>query len=183
MPFDPIRTERLVLRPPEPGDALRIHRLIGEWEVARMTANVLHPYEDGMAEDWINKSVRELEAGEAYHLAVARRGSPDVIGAVGLTLGEPDAPTIGYWIGRPYWGRGFATEAASALVAFGFDSLCAARIDATVLPANPASARVLGKLGFVGTGRAMQDAPARGARQQVDTYALSRADHEAGPDD
>ena len=177
MPFDPIRTERLVLRPPEPGDAPRIHRLIGEWEVARMTANVPHPYEAGMAEDWIAKTARRLVAGEACQLAVIDSEAGGAVGGVGLDLDDRAAPVLGYWIGRPYWGLGYATEAVGALVAFGFDALGAERIDATVLPANTASARVLGKLGFVRTGRVMQDAPARGARQEVDTYALSRTDH------
>ena len=182
MPFDPIDTERLVLRPPAPDDAPRLHRLIGDWDVARMTANVPHPYEDGMAEAWIAKSARQIEADEACHVAVALRGSPDLIGAVGLTLGARDAPVPGYWIGRPYWGHGYATEAAGALVAFGFDALDAKRIDATVRPGNAASAGVLAKLGFTRTGRIMQDAPARGAPQEVDSFELSRADHEARHD-
>ncbi len=183
MPFDPIRTERLVLRPPEPGDALRIHRLIGEWEVARTTANVPHPYEDGMAEDWIAKSVRELEAGAAYHLAVTRRDTPGLVGSVGLTSPEQPAPVLGYWIGQTDWGGGYATEAARGLVAFGFDALGIDRVIASVLPENLASGRVLEKLGFVRTGRAMHDAPARGAPQEVDMYALTRAAFEAGRDD
>ena len=183
MPFEPIRTERLVLRPPEPGDAPCIHRLIGDWQVARMTANVPHPYEADMAEDWIAKAARQLAAGEACQLAVIDPEAGGLVGGVGLDLDDRATPILGYWIGRPYWGRGYATEAVCALVAIGFDALGAARIDATVLPANPASARVLGKLGFVRTGRVMQDAPARGARQEVDTYALSRADHGTVGDD
>ena len=182
MPFESIQTDRLVLRPPEPGDAPCIHRLIGEWEVARMTANVPHPYEDGMAEDWIAKSVRELEAGEAYHVAVTRSDTPDLIGAVGLGLPEQRAPVLGYWIGRPYWGQGYATEAAGGLVAFGFDALGVEKVIASVMLENLASGRVLDKLGFVRTGRQMHDAPARSAPQAVDMYALTRAAFEAGRD-
>ena len=179
MSFQPIETDRLVVRALEPADAPAMHRLIGEWEVARMTANVPHSYEAGMAEDWITRSAGLLEAGEAYNLAVVHRDVPGLIGSVGLGLPERRAPVLGYWIGRPYWGRGFATESAGGLVAFGFDALGFEKITASVFPEDPASARVLEKLGFVRTGHAMHDAPARGARQEVDTYELSRVDFEA----
>ena len=147
-----------------------------------MTANVPYPYEAGMAEAWITKSVRQIEEDEACNVAVVRRETPDHIGAVGLTLGARDAPVLGYWIGRPHWGHGYATEAAGAFVAFGFDALDAKRIDATVRPGNAASAGVLAKLGFTRTGRIMQDAPARGAPQEVDSYELSRPAFEARHD-
>ena len=182
MPFESIYTERLVVRALEPGDAPRIHRLIGDWDVARTTANVPHPYEDGMADDWIAKSASELEAGEAYHLAVTRRDTPGLIGSVGLTLPERRAPVLGYWIGRPYWGRGYATEAARGLVAFGFDALGIDRIIASVLPENLGSGRVLDKLGFARTGRQMHEAPARGAPQEVEMYELNRVAFEASRD-
>ncbi len=182
MSIEPIYTERLVVRALEPDDAPRIHRLIGDWEVARTTANVPHPYEDGMADDWIAKSASELEAGEAYHLAVTRSDTPGLIGSVGLTLPDQRAPVLGYWIGRPSWGRGYATEAARGLVAFGFDALGIDRIIASVLPGNLASGRVLDKLGFVRTGRQMLDAPARGGAQVVEMYELNRVAFEAGRD-
>ncbi len=183
MSFEPIHTDRLILRALEPGDAPRLHRLIGDWEVARTTANVPHPYEDGMAEDWIAQATDQLAAGEAYHLAVTRRDTPGLVGSVGLTSPEQPAPVLGYWIGQTYWGGGYATEAARGLVAFGFDALGVEKVIASVLPENLASGRVLDKLGFVRTGRATHDAPARSAPQEVDMYALTRAAFEAGRDD
>ena len=183
MSFQPIETDRLVLRGPEPGDVNRLRRLIGDWQVARMTANVPYPYTGEMAADWIAKASDELAAGTAYHLAVERRDKPGQVGTIGLAGLGRDQPVLGYWIGRPYWGRGYATEAAGGMLNFGFATLGVTRIIASVLPANRASRRVLEKLGFVFTGRAYQDAPARGMPQEVETCELTRAAFEKASDE
>ena len=182
MPFSPIRTERLVLRAPEPADAPRIQQLAGDWEVARTLAVMPHPYEDGMAESWIAQARDGIDRGEAYHLAVVVRQSQHYIGGMGL---EPDVEgraVLGYWIGRPYWNQGYAREAAKALVDFGFDTLGLVRIVANAMPENVASTKLLGGLGCACRGRKMQEFPARGETREVAVFELTRADYEARRD-
>ena len=116
-----------------------------------MTLRIPHPYEDGMAEAWIAE-IAEAR-GERVVFAVTTE-SDGLIGAAGLDL-EPAhrRAELGYWIGVPYWNRGFATEAARAVVDHGFRDLHLHRIYATVFPRNPASGRVLEKIGMTFEGR------------------------------
>src|SRR5690606_34305364 len=106
-------------------------------------------YRDGMAEQWIATHMPLFERGDAVILAITNRTSRDVVGATGLTLdAEHDRAELGYWIGVQHWGRGYATEAAAALVAYGFEHLGLNRIYATHLLRNPMSGRVMEKIGM-----------------------------------
>ena len=145
----PIRTARLVLRPFRLGDAPVVRDLAGDVDVARNTLNIPHPYGREDAEAWISSHPNQLGAREAVTYAVALPPGDGVVGAVGLILDlEHERAELGYWIGRPYWGRGYATEAARAVIAWGFDSLGLSRIHASHFPRNPASGEVLRKLGM-----------------------------------
>lgn len=142
-----IRTARLLLRPFSPDDAAAVQHLAGAREIADTTLNVPHPYPDGAAEEWI---ASHSSAFEAQQLAVyAITTADDLLGAVGLVL-EPQhsLAELGYWVGTPYWGHGYATEAARALVAFGFAQLELNRIQARHFVRNPSSGRVMQKLGM-----------------------------------
>lgn len=143
-----LHTTRLVVRPHEIADAPTVQRLAGAKQVADTTQHIPHPYEDGMAEAWISSRGDAFAHGEAATFAVVLRDG-ELIGAVGLTLHMADKRAeLGYWIGVPYWGRGYATEAAAAVVAFGFEHLGLHRIHASHLARNPASGRVMQHLGM-----------------------------------
>jgi RimJ/RimL family protein N-acetyltransferase len=147
-----LRTERLLLRPFAPGDAAAVHRAVAERDVAAMTASIPHPYPDGAALAWIESQPAAFARGESLLFAVtlAERG---VIGAVGLQVEAAHAKAeLGYWIAKPQWGRGYATEAARATIGHGFEKLHLERIHARVMTVNRASARVLAKLGFTREG-------------------------------
>src|SRR5919199_4912035 len=104
-------TERLVLRMFEPEDAPVVQRLAGTWEVARMMLSIPHPYEEGTAERFIEEARRAFEAGERVNFAVVLREGGKLIGGVTLNINaRDDNAGLGYWIGVPYWGRGYATE-------------------------------------------------------------------------
>ena len=141
----PLESERLLLRPLRLEDAADIQRMAGEWEVARYTANIPHPYEAGMAEAWIKSHRDDFE----IVFAIERRQDGALVGCIGV---EPDATTreaeFGYWIGRPYWGAGYATEALSALVDHVFATADVDRVRAAAMPDNRASIRVQEKVGF-----------------------------------
>ncbi len=145
----PIRTERLLLRSFEFGDATDVRRLAGDRAIAANTTHIPHPYEAGMAEEWIGSHAARRARGEAIVFAIELVEGGDLIGAIGLELALADRRAeIGYWIGRPLWGQGYATEAAFAVTRYAFDELDLNRIHAGHFPRNPASGRVLEKIGM-----------------------------------
>lgn len=144
-----ITTDRLLLRRPHERDADAIVAIVGDWEVAHRLTRVPHPYGASDAAFFIEQVV----PGE-WVWAITLRGSDHLIGAVGLT--PEDGVTIaelGYWLAPAHWGREFITEAATAVVAFGFETLGLPAIMSGFFEENPASGRVLEKLGFVAIGR------------------------------
>ena len=144
-----LRTERLVLRPFALSDAADIQRLAGEWEIADTTLNISHPYEDGMAEEWIATHKPRFEEGKLCNFAITLRDSGDLVGAVGLVITRRfDHAELGYWIGKPYWGKGYCTEAARAVIGYGFTHLDLHRIHASHMARNPASGRVMENTGM-----------------------------------
>ncbi len=174
-PAERVETARLILRPPVRADAAAIQRLAGAWEVARYTAQIPHPYENGTAEAWIDSLAVERGWRGDVTLAIELRDSGALIGCIGFERDADEGEaSIGYWIGRPYWGQGYATEAIGALVGLAFGRLGLHRLTASVVPENHASARTLGKAGFRAAGLETIDAPARGRRLDVDIYALDR---------
>jgi [ribosomal protein S5]-alanine N-acetyltransferase len=140
-----MRTERLHLRPLTFVDASRIADLGGDWDVARMTGRIPYPYSVDAALQWVTG----LAAGEQV-FAIDYQGQ--LIGLCGFTLADDCNAEIGYWIGRPHWGEGFATEAARAVIHHGFTKCNIRRFTCSHFTDNPASRRVIQKLGFNETG-------------------------------
>ena len=145
----PLLTERLLLRSLILEDAVDVQRLAGEYDVASTLLRIPHPYEDGMAEAWIRSCFETYEKNESINFAITLRTNKNFIGAMGLELEpENERAELGYWIGKPYWNRGYATEAAKAVVAYSFEVLKLNRIYAYHFTRNPASGRVLEKIGM-----------------------------------
>ncbi len=144
-----MRTRRLILRDLTYADARRIALLAGDADVARMTARIPHPYTEFDAQDWI----RGIEDNE-FVQGIDFEGY--LVGLIGYTINEDRSAELGYWIGKPYWGRGFATEAAEAVIRHGFRIGRVARMTCCHFIDKPASARVIEKLGFrcIGVNRA-----------------------------
>jgi RimJ/RimL family protein N-acetyltransferase len=126
-----------------------VQRLAGDRAIADTTAAIPHPYPDGAAEEWIATHAPKYAAGTEATFAVTLRPEGDLVGAIGLLISPAHARgELGYWVAVPYWGRGFATEAGRAILEFGFEKLRLHRIQAHYLTRNPASGRVLEKLGL-----------------------------------
>jgi RimJ/RimL family protein N-acetyltransferase len=143
-----LRTDRLVLRPLQQDDALIVQKLAGEKDVASTTRLIPHPYPPGAAEEWIGTLPEQYERAEAITWGVAMQDGP-LLGTIRLVLCTSDNNAeLGYWIGKPFWNNGYCTEAARAVIAYGFDVLGLERIFANYFARNPASARVLIKLGL-----------------------------------
>ncbi len=139
----------VVLRHFQPADALRVQQLAGDRAVSDTTALVPHPYRDGMAETWIATHEDERAAGRQFTFAVARARDELLVGAIALRPVANEHENVGYWIGREFWGHGYATAAAQAMVALAFSCLDCQQITASHLARNPASGRVMEKCGLV----------------------------------
>lgn len=147
-------TERLVLRELQPEDAPAIARRAGDRRVARYLLAVPSPYPVALAARWVAARAAWWPHGRGITFAICRREAPrELIGSASLRRVARDRRAeLGYWLGADAWGHGYATEAADALVDFGFEHLGLARIYAQVLAGNVASCRVLEKLGMVDEG-------------------------------
>jgi RimJ/RimL family protein N-acetyltransferase len=144
-----LTTERLLLRPFDLADAPAVQRLAGERTIADTRLAIPHPYPDGAAEEWIATHVPSYAAGTQAAFAITLRAGGALVGSIGLMISPVHARAeLGYWIGVPYWRRGYATEAGRAVVRFGFEQVGLHRIQAHHFTRNPASGRVLEKLGM-----------------------------------
>lgn len=172
-----IRTARLVLRPPTEADADDIVRYCSDFDIAKMITPMPHPYARSDATGWI---AHVQATPTEIQFAVTLAGQ--LIGACGYEL-KPEAVSavFGYWIGRPFWGHGYATEVARALVKSGFEQLGVAQLSIGHMADNPASKNVILKCGFVPNGRCEGFSVARQANVTLLTYAISRIQAKALP--
>jgi RimJ/RimL family protein N-acetyltransferase len=149
-----LQTDRLILRPFRIEDAPVVQVLAGDERIYRTTLNIPHPYEDGVAEKWIARHLSDFLEEKAVHFAIQRREDGRLLGAVGLMRqARHNRAELGYFIGVDFWSNGYCTEAARAVVAYGFDVLGLHRIFGEQMESNPASGRVLEKLGMQPEGR------------------------------
>ncbi len=144
-----IETERLLLRRPRLRDAPRIAALLNDYEVTKNLARVPYPYTMQMAFDWLMRQKRDWSPDSiTFAICEKREG---LIGFCG-THREGRSPEIGYWLGRPYWGKGYMTEAVRAVIDWYFSNSGADRIVSGVFHFNTASLAIQKKLGFTQTG-------------------------------
>ncbi|MGB0922605.1 MAG: GNAT family N-acetyltransferase [Alphaproteobacteria bacterium] len=161
-----LKTERLTLRPITRGDEDRHFDLMNNWNVAGNLARVPWPYLKEYAVEHVEKHVLAPAPG-CFAIDLPGDG---LIGVVVIGDDNPDfgAPEgtkqIGYWVGEPYWGQGYVTEACRAALTYGFDEMQLNEIFAGVLVDNPASIRVLEKLGFEHVGAGEINVLARGEK-------------------
>lgn len=172
-----LQTSRLILRPFELTDAKDVQRLAGDKSIADTTLNIPHPYEDGMAEEWISTHQPRFEAGERVNLAIILRDRKTLIGAIGLVI-DPrfERAELGYWIGKPYWNKGYCTEAGEVVLQYGFATLNLNRIHSSHLTRNPASGRVMQKLGLVHEGFARQHTKKWDVFEDLALYGILKAE-------
>ena len=167
-----LETERLHLRPPGAGDIRHFVPLLNDYEVAKNLARVPHPYTEDDACAWVVKAADERLRGEDYAFAILRRDDRAFLGMCGV---HPSRGwEFGYWVGRPYWGLGYATEAVRRLVAYAFDELSATRLNAGWIVDNPASDRVLAKLGCAALKAEQRDCLSRGGPVSCNMVVLER---------
>jgi RimJ/RimL family protein N-acetyltransferase len=170
-----LATERLLLRPFRRSDAAQFTRLAGDWAVASMTSDIPYPLSQSQAMAWLRPGRGEVR------FAIEFNGQ--LIGGAGYYRRRSGAAELGFWLGRPWWGRGYATEATQAIVRYGFQTRRLPGFTSSHFVDNWASAGVLRKLGFEPVGRGTIISVARGHDVEAVTYWLSaeRAMHVLPP--
>lgn len=172
-----LKTERLTLRLFEPEDAAAVERLASSYEVALNTLSIPHPYPEGAAAEWIASNEKAFEEGRIINFAIVVRETGELAGSIGLVMTpQHDKAEIGYWVGVPYWNRGYATEAGKALIDYGFREWNLNRIDAGHFDRNPSSGRVMQKLGMQYEGRLRQSIKKWDEYLDVEYYAILRSE-------
>jgi [ribosomal protein S5]-alanine N-acetyltransferase len=173
-----IRTARLFLGKFETDDAAELQRLAGAREIADTTLSIPHPYGLDHARAWIGNQRKESVRGRAVNFAVRLLPGSVLIGSVGLR--DIDAEhlqaELGFWIGREWWGQGYASEAAAEIVRFGFEELSLNRIYAHHMARNPAAGRVLRHIGMQQEGVLRERVRKWGVYEDVVLYAILRED-------
>lgn len=165
-------TERLVLRPPHEEDVEAIASLAGNRRVAEMLAAMPFPYGRENAADFVRRA-RAGQIGKCVY-AITLADSGHFVGCCGINRARPEPGLgLGYWIGEPHWGKGYATEAAHALIDLAFRATAIERLHASCRVTNAASRRVIHKCGFQYAGMGMMDSLAAG-RVTVERYFLDR---------
>lgn len=164
-----LETERLVLRRPTLADVKAMARLANDRRVAQNTSRLPHPYTVSDAETFV-----EFIAQQPRDTSFAITCKGDLLGVIGIDLGKPDVPEIGYWLGVPHWGRGYATEAARAVIDYAFEEFGGTELRAGARVVNPASRRVLEKCGFQWTGVELRRVRSLGSSVPVDRFRLDR---------
>ncbi|MSP46091.1 MAG: N-acetyltransferase [Xanthobacteraceae bacterium] len=169
-----LETKRLAMRAPRLEDAKTIAALANDRRIAENVARIPHPYQVPDAENFI--SLANKAGGEAVFLIALR--DETVIGACSLVLQElktqEQTPELGYWLGVPFWGKGYATEALHAVIDYAFTDLSHEALQAGARVTNPASRRVLEKCGFQWTGVGLYRIRAINSSAPIDRFRLER---------
>jgi len=163
-----LKTERLVLRAPRLADAKRVAALVNDRRIADKTLRIPHPYGLADANEWIDAAISQ--SAESYVMTIGG----EVIGACGIDM-RHGMPEIGYCLGVPFWGSGYATEAARAMIDHAFGDLGHEVLTAGARVSNPASRRVLEKCGFQWTGVGLYRIRAINSSAPFDRFRLERS--------
>jgi|WetSurMetagenome_2_1015567.scaffolds.fasta_scaffold179129_2 [ribosomal protein S5]-alanine N-acetyltransferase len=175
-----LETERLVLRPYMLADASSVQRMCGDPAIAATTLAIPHPYPDGAAEKWISTHAENFRQGIEVTLAITLKPDGQVVGSIALSVNKDHRRgELGYMVAQEHWNRGYCTEAARALMSYGFNDHGLNRIQAMHFPRNPASGRVMEKLGMTREGRLRQYVCNRGTCEDIVLYSIVRGEPDA----
>ncbi|MBP1993750.1 GNAT family N-acetyltransferase [Paenibacillus eucommiae] len=173
-----LETNRLFLRFFELFDAKMVQELAGDEEVARTTLAIPHPYPDEAAEKWIETVRQSSEKGDSYAFAMIKKEDGALLGNMSMGVFQKhNRAELAYWVGKPYWGQGYATEAARRIVQFGFEDLELNRISAAAMTKNPGSYKVMIKIGMKLEGTFPQHVLKAGSFEDLVFYGIVRSDY------
>jgi len=176
--FKEIKTDRLLLRQFLSDDAPEVKRMAGDYEVAKGTLSMPHPYEDGAAEEWIAGHGSARKKSEELSWAICLRTNSLLIGAISLMeiSSRHNRGELGYWIGQEHWNHGYCSEATTAILDYSFNTLKLHKIFAEHFASNPASGRVMEKAGMSYEGTLRSHVERFGEYQDVLCFGILSSD-------
>jgi RimJ/RimL family protein N-acetyltransferase len=171
-----LHTDRLLLDPVSDADIPALVALAGDRAIADTTISVPHPLDVPAARQWVSRLAAGAATDTAQHFAIREPPEGRLVGMVSLRGidREHEEVELSFWIGRPFWGRGYASEAAAAVVEHAFDGLGLNRIVAHHMVRNHGSGRVLARLGFRQEGLLRERVKKWGIYEDVVLMALLR---------
>lgn len=173
-------TERLILRPPEVTDIPAIVKYANNKTIADFTLNIPYPYSQEDAVHFLSNVLQHIKTGKQSTFAILLKDNPEVIGFIGLkTEPKHKHAEMGYWIGEPFWNKGYITEAIGALLAHGFNDLGLHKIFAHHMQDNPGSGKVMIKNGMKQEGVLKEHIFKNGRFQTMILYGILESDYRA----
>ncbi|WP_244226489.1 GNAT family N-acetyltransferase [Paenibacillus protaetiae] len=172
-----LETSRLLLRLLQPGDGEQMEVLINDHDIASTTLTIPHPYPKGAADSFIQYRMEVARKGGGYSFGILDKSSGSFMGLVGLHIDKThNRAELAYWLGKPYWNKGYMTEAAERVVRYAFDELKLNRVWAAAMTKNPASTHVMAKIGMRHEGTFRQHIKKWGVYEDVAYYGLLKED-------
>jgi [ribosomal protein S5]-alanine N-acetyltransferase len=178
-----LETDRLILRPIEEFDAPALLPFVSDGDVAYNLLRMPHPYPEEQLVPFIRRCVAAMERREQFDMVVILKATGQAIGMCSLddVLWQHMRAEIGYYLGKPYWGHGYMTEAAKRMLEFGFWELGLERIHAYCFVRNTASARILEKIGMTREGCCRRAIKKADGFLDVFIYGIIREEFAARP--
>lgn len=173
-----LHLDRLLLRPFRLEDAKVVQQLAGDRYIAEMTLNIPHPYEDGVAEKWIETHNKNFNEDRLLELAIVHKEDNYFIGAISIGINKNyNHGELAYWVGKKYMNNGYCTEAAKGIVKYAFEEMKLNRIFSRHLGKNPASGKVMKKIGMQYEGLLRQHVTKWGQHEDLLYYGLLREEY------
>jgi len=177
--MEKLETKRLLLRRLTTDDSERIEELAGDYDVAKSTLNIPHPYPKGSAIQFIESMLSAEKNNKIVMFAITEKESQLLIGLININLSEPyKRGELAYWVGKQYWGKGYGTEAAKALLEYGFNQINLNKIFAASFTSNTGSWRIMEKVGLKYEGTLKQHVARFGQFYDVAYYGLLKEEFE-----
>jgi RimJ/RimL family protein N-acetyltransferase len=148
-------------------EELASHRLIAD-----TTLNIPHPYPEGGAVDWISSHEDQALNNQSYALAITTKENEELVGSIAIRFERYNKAELAYWMGVPFWGKGYTSEAALRLVQYGFIERKLNKIFAAAFTRNPASSKVMKKIGMSYEGTFKQHVEKNGHYEDLVYYAI-----------
>lgn len=158
-------------------DKHEVQELAGDKEIAATTLSIPHPYTLEDAEHWLQTKIDNYENDKEIAWAISNRDTESLLGAIGLNLDrDNESAELGFWIGKPFWGNGFVTEAARRVIEYAFSEMKLNRVEAYHMVGNDASGRVMEKLGMQYEGLHRELIKKWGDFKDVKRFAILKSD-------
>lgn len=173
-----LQSQRLTLSIPTASDIPNIVQYAGHEKVADTTQNMPHPYKEKDAIFWINMAKEGLETQTHFIFGIRLKTTQELIGGIGITVNQSfDRGELGYWIGVPFWNKGYATEAVQLVLQFGFEQLALNKIYAVHLIGNDSSGKVMIKNGMIKEGELKEHYKKGDEYRSVHQYRLTKGEY------